>query len=78
MPGSEGRPEDVAGWPARSTRGRRPVTPPLFAYVLDADDDLAEELDVRMRIAARQLATARVLESKVGRASCRERVFRTV
>jgi CRP/FNR family transcriptional regulator, cyclic AMP receptor protein len=66
MPGSDGRPEDASGWPARSTRARRPATPPLFAYVLDADDDLAEELDVRMRIAARQLATARVLESKAG------------
>src|SRR6476660_3536011 len=66
MPGSDGRPEDASGWPARSTRARRPATPPLFAYVLDADDDLAEELDVRMRIAARQLATARVLEARVG------------
>jgi CRP/FNR family transcriptional regulator, cyclic AMP receptor protein len=34
--------------------------------VLDADDDLAEEFDVRARIAARQLATARVLEADIG------------
>src|SRR6185312_6717813 len=66
MPGSDLPPEDASGWPERSARARRPATPPLFAYVLDADDDLAEELDVRMRIAARQLATARVLEARVG------------
>ena len=40
----------------------RPQSPPLYAYVLDADDDLAAELDVRTRVAARQLATARVLD----------------
>jgi CRP/FNR family cyclic AMP-dependent transcriptional regulator len=45
---------------------QRPESPALFAYVLDVDDDLAEELDVRMRFAARQLATARVLESAIG------------
>jgi hypothetical protein len=38
----------------------------LYAYVLDADDDLADEFDVRVRIAARQLATARVLDAVVG------------
>jgi CRP-like cAMP-binding protein len=34
--------------------------------VLDADGELAEEFDVRARIAARQLATARVLQVDVG------------
>ena len=34
--------------------------------MLDADDDLAEELDVRTRVAARQLATARVLDAQAG------------
>ena len=48
--------------------GAAPTTPPLYAYVLDADDDLAQELDVRMRFAARQLATARVLDA--GPAQC--------
>ena len=44
----------------------RPQSPPLYAYVLDADDDLAAELDVRTRVAARQLATARVLDVQTG------------
>jgi CRP/FNR family cyclic AMP-dependent transcriptional regulator len=43
-----------------------PVSPPLYTYVLDADDDLAEELDIRTRFAARQVATARVLEADAG------------
>lgn len=38
----------------------------LHAYLLDADDDLAEQFDIRTRVAARQLATARVLEAPVG------------
>ena len=59
MPADDGRPDDASGWPTRSTRGHRPTSPPLYAYVLDADDDLAQELDVRLRVGARQLATAR-------------------
>src|SRR3954465_484784 len=47
-------------------RRARPKTPPLYAYVLDVDDDLAQDLDVRMRFAARQLATARVLNAGTG------------
>ena len=43
-----------------------PGSPPLYAFVLDLDDDLAEELDLRMRLAARQLATARVLHAGTG------------
>jgi CRP/FNR family transcriptional regulator, cyclic AMP receptor protein len=34
--------------------------------LLDADDDLAQEFDVRMRLAVRQVATARVLNAEVG------------
>jgi CRP/FNR family cyclic AMP-dependent transcriptional regulator len=34
--------------------------------VLDADSDLAQEFDLRSRVAARQLATARVLHAPVG------------
>jgi CRP/FNR family transcriptional regulator, cyclic AMP receptor protein len=45
---------------------RRPESRTLFAYVLDADDELADEFDVRGRVAARQLATARVLQVGVG------------
>lgn len=53
-------------WPARSDRTRAPESSPLYVYLLDADDDLAEELDIRTRFAARQLATARVLEADTG------------
>ncbi len=54
-------------WPA--TPGlvpRRPEPNALYAYLLDADDELAEEFDVRGRVAVRQLATARVLQVGVG------------
>lgn len=45
---------------------RRPRSNALYAYLLDADAELAEEFDVRARVAARQLATARVLQVGVG------------
>ena len=67
---SEGR--EVAGqpapvWPAHAERGPRPPgSPALYTYLLDCDDDLAQEFDVRMRIAARQLATVKVLDAQVG------------
>ena len=55
------------GGPAtRSWLGDRPESIALFTYLLDADGELAEEFDVRARIAARQLATARVLQVGVG------------
>jgi hypothetical protein len=38
----------------------------LYTYLLDADDDLAEKFDVRSRVAARQLATVRVLNAGIG------------
>ncbi len=38
----------------------------LHAFLLDADDDLAGELDARTRIVARQLVTAEVLDAEVG------------
>jgi CRP/FNR family transcriptional regulator, cyclic AMP receptor protein len=37
-----------------------------YCYLLDADADLADELDLRMRIVARPLAMAEVLEIDVG------------
>jgi CRP-like cAMP-binding protein len=46
--------------------GRRPGQTSIFAYLLDQDDDLADEFDVRMRIAARQGTTVRVLEAEPG------------
>ncbi len=38
----------------------------LYGYLLDLDDDLAEEFDIRSRVSARQLATAKLLEAEVG------------
>ncbi|HZU59960.1 MAG TPA: hypothetical protein VE983_03300, partial [Solirubrobacteraceae bacterium] len=38
----------------------------FYAYLLDADDELAEEFDVRTRIVARQATTVRVLVAQVG------------
>ena len=57
--------------PLRWPRGprvppRQPGSTSLYAYLLDADDDLAEEFDIRSRVSARQLTTARVLEADVG------------
>lgn len=45
---------------------RSPESASLYTYLLDADDDLAQEFDVRMRVAARQVATVRVLDAEVG------------
>lgn len=54
-------------WPSRPGLGpRRPQSTSLYAYLLDADGALADEFDVRGRVAARQLATARVLQVGVG------------
>jgi CRP/FNR family transcriptional regulator, cyclic AMP receptor protein len=54
-------------WPrAPRTAPRQQGSTSLYAYLLDVDDDLAEEFDVRARVSARQLATARVLEADVG------------
>jgi CRP/FNR family cyclic AMP-dependent transcriptional regulator len=54
-------------WPIRpGLAPRRPESNALFAYVLDVDDELAEEFDLRGRIAVRQRATARVLQVDVG------------
>ena len=38
----------------------------LYGYLLDLDDDLAEEFDIRSRVSARQLATVKLLEAEVG------------
>lgn len=50
-------------WSSRPglTRGRE-----SYVCLLDADDDLAEELDVRAQIAARQFATVTILDAEVG------------
>ena len=54
-------------WPGRpGLVPRRPEPSALYTYLLDADDELADEFDVRGRVAVRQLATARVLQAGVG------------
>jgi hypothetical protein len=53
-------------WLAPSAPARKPSAAPLFCYLLDLDDDLAQELEVRMRVSARQHATARLLEAEPG------------
>jgi CRP/FNR family cyclic AMP-dependent transcriptional regulator len=45
---------------------RRPGSNALHGYLLDLDDELAEGLEIRMRLSARQHATARVLAADVG------------
>ena len=45
---------------------RRPGSRALYAYLLDLDDDLGQELEVRMRFSARQHTTARLLDADTG------------
>jgi CRP/FNR family transcriptional regulator, cyclic AMP receptor protein len=52
--------------PTHGLAPRRPGSPPLFGYLLDLDDDLAQELEARMRFSARQHATARILHADTG------------
>jgi CRP/FNR family cyclic AMP-dependent transcriptional regulator len=53
-------------WPGSPIPARRPHAAPLFGYVLDLDDDLAEDVELRMRLSARQHATARLLDAEAG------------
>jgi CRP/FNR family transcriptional regulator, cyclic AMP receptor protein len=54
-------------WPRHPVlTGAAPESMALYAYLLDADEELAEELDLPARIAARQLATARVVQVEAG------------
>lgn len=46
--------------------GTRPAPASIRRYLLDADDDLAREFDVRTRLAARPGTTVRVLRAEVG------------
>ena len=55
-------------WRRREVTKRRPDPTSLYIYVLDEDSDLADEFDIRTRVAARQLATARVLRARRRRA----------
>lgn len=54
-------------WPPTNGSARRHADPrPLYGYLLDLDDDLADEFDIRSRVSARQLATVKLLEAEVG------------
>jgi CRP/FNR family transcriptional regulator, cyclic AMP receptor protein len=54
-------------WPARPGTGPASSrSSPFYIYVLDADQGLAQELDLRGRIAARPLATAKLVQLPVG------------
>jgi CRP/FNR family cyclic AMP-dependent transcriptional regulator len=55
-----------AKWAGPALAARRPNAAPLFGYLLDLDDDLAEEVEVRMRLSAHQHATARLLDAESG------------
>lgn len=58
---------DGSPWSNRPTLARRrPEPTSIRTYLLDADDDLAAAFDIRMRLAARQGTTVRVLEAEVG------------
>jgi len=51
---------------ARPPLPGRPGSPALYAYLLDLDDELAQDLEVRMRFSARQHATVRLLDAEAG------------
>lgn len=65
--GSENSRTGPIRWPpATEISSRPPESASLYTYLLDADDDLAQEFDIRMRVAARQVATVRVLSAEAG------------
>jgi len=53
-------------WRGRVLGSNRLESPPLHAYLFDADDELAECLEMRERFAARGHATARLIEAEPG------------
>jgi CRP-like cAMP-binding protein len=57
---------NAARFLAHGRAARQPGSPSLFAYLLDLDDDLAQQIEVRMRFSARQHATVRLLQSDPG------------
>jgi CRP-like cAMP-binding protein len=64
--GADAGPSAAPHWPQRTLVPRRPGSPALFGYLLDLDDDLAQEVEVRMRFSARQHATAKILHAEPG------------
>jgi CRP/FNR family cyclic AMP-dependent transcriptional regulator len=53
-------------WSSACSEPRLPRLRSMRAYLLDADDDLAAEFDLRVRHAVRQGTTVRVLQADVG------------
>jgi CRP/FNR family cyclic AMP-dependent transcriptional regulator len=55
-------------WPSPRPNavGRQPVSSAIHRFLLDADDDLATEFDMRTRLAARPGITVKVLLAEVG------------
>jgi len=64
--GEESLPPAASHLLERPSPPRRPESPALYAYLLDLDDELAQELEVRMRLSARQHATVRLLDAEIG------------
>jgi CRP/FNR family transcriptional regulator, cyclic AMP receptor protein len=64
--GGEERARSEPAWTGRSAPAQQLSSAPLFGYVLDLDKDLADELELRMRMSARQQATARLLDADPG------------
>jgi CRP/FNR family transcriptional regulator, cyclic AMP receptor protein len=60
--------DDGSEWRQRRSTGtlRQPEATALHTYLLDADDELAEQFDLRTRLAVRQGTTVKVLEAPVG------------
>ena len=57
--------KDFSGlWAASDPRAAHSLS--SYRYLLDLDDDLAQEFDLRMRVVARQIATVVVVDVAVG------------
>jgi CRP/FNR family transcriptional regulator, cyclic AMP receptor protein len=64
--GDNNQPGRIRWPPSPDTGPSRTESAALYTYLLDVDDDLAQEFDIRMRVAARQSATVRVIAAEVG------------
>jgi CRP/FNR family transcriptional regulator, cyclic AMP receptor protein len=64
--GHDNQPGRIRWPPSPDTGPSRTESAALYTYLLDVDDDLAQEFDIRMRVAARQVATVRVIAAEVG------------
>ena len=52
-------------WPGEDPRQPQ-ASSSSYRYLLDLDDDMAQEFDLRMRVVARQVATAVVMDVPAG------------